>query len=146
LRIVNDYLALEQVRHEERLRLRLDVAPETLHLPVPPMLLQTLVENAVKYGISTNPEGGEIAIIARCVNGELRLQVTNPGVLPEAPVTTALTARPHGSTGVGLRNAGERLRLLFGERAGLELRAGAGRCVIAEAIIPLVAAKIHSGP
>jgi hypothetical protein len=52
LRIVNDYLALEQVRHEERLRLRLDVAPETLHLPVPPMLLQTLVENAVKYGIS----------------------------------------------------------------------------------------------
>jgi len=67
-------------------------------------------------------------------------------VLPEAPVTAALTARPHGSTGVGLRNAGERLRLLFGERAGLELRAGAGRCVIAEAVIPLVAAKIHPAP
>ena len=58
LRVVNDYLALEQVRHEERLRLRLDIAPDTLALPVPPMLLQTLVENAVKYGISRRPEGG----------------------------------------------------------------------------------------
>jgi hypothetical protein len=74
LRVVNDYLALEQVRHEERLRLRLDVAPETLHLPVPPMLLQTLVENAVKYGISQHAEGGEIAIIARNEAGFLRLQ------------------------------------------------------------------------
>jgi hypothetical protein len=65
LGIVNDYLALEQVRHEERLRLRLDIAPDALQLPVPPMLLQTLVENAVKYGISPRPDGGEIAIVAR---------------------------------------------------------------------------------
>ena len=79
LSVVNDYLALEQVRHEERLRLRLDVAADTLQLPIPPMLLQTLVENAVKYGISTRPEGGEIAIIARRENDSLRLQVTNPG-------------------------------------------------------------------
>ena len=69
LRIVNDYLALEQVRHEERLRVRLDVDPATLTLPIPPMLLQTLVENAVKYGISTRPEGGEIAIVARLEAG-----------------------------------------------------------------------------
>jgi sensor histidine kinase YesM len=55
LDVVNDYLALEQVRHEERLRLRLDIAPEALQLPIPPMLLQTLVENAVKYGISPRP-------------------------------------------------------------------------------------------
>jgi|GEM_PF-695681 len=58
LRVVNDYLALEQVRHEERLRLRIDIAPETLALPVPPMGLQTLVENAVKYGVSVRAEGG----------------------------------------------------------------------------------------
>ena len=79
LGIVNDYLALEQVRHEERLRLRLDIAPEALHLPIPPMLLQTLVENAVKYGISPRPEGGEIAIVARKEGGTLRIQVSNPG-------------------------------------------------------------------
>jgi len=140
LRIVNDYLALEQVRHEERLRLRLDVAPETLQLPVPPMLLQTLVENAVKYGISARSEGGEIAITSRRTNGELRIQVINPGLLPEATAAVA-SARPNGSTGVGLRNAAERLRLLFGDRAGLQLRAGGSDTVIAEAIIPLMPAK-----
>ncbi|MCW5548797.1 MAG: histidine kinase [Opitutaceae bacterium] len=136
LRIVNDYLALEQVRHEERLRLRLDVAPETLHLPVPPMLLQTLVENAVKYGISQSPEGGEIAIIARREAGGLRLQVTNPGEL-SAPAPKAATA----STGVGLRNAADRLRLLFGDSATLQLRSLAPRTVVAEALIPLQTAK-----
>jgi two-component system LytT family sensor kinase len=140
LRIVNDYLALEQVRHEERLRLRLDVAPETLHLPVPPMLLQTLVENAVKYGISQRTEGGEIAIIARCEGGNLRLQVTNPGELTPAPARGL--ARPlNGSTGVGLRNAAERLRLLFGESALLQLRAESPATVVAEARIPLTTVK-----
>jgi sensor histidine kinase YesM len=136
LRVVNDYLALEQVRHEERLQVRLDVAPEALQLPIPPMLLQTLVENAVKYGISARSDGGEIAIIARRENGALRLQVTNPGSLPDA----ALRVRANGSTGVGLKNAGERLRLLFGERATLNLRLGAPDRVVAEAVIPLPAA------
>ncbi len=130
LSVVNDYLALEQVRHEERLRLRLDVAADTLQVPVPPMLLQTLVENAVKYGISRRPEGGEIALVARCEHGVLRIQVTNPGELV-APATGA-----SASTGVGLRNAAERLRLLFGERATLQLRAAAPGLVVAEAAIP----------
>ena len=134
LRVVNDYLALEQVRHEERLRLRLDIAPETLHLPIPPMLLQTLVENAVKYGISMCPEGGEIAIIARRENDSLRLQVTNPGALETGPAPPAPAA---GSTGLGLANAANRLRLLFGEHATLQLRAGSPGNVVAEAVIPL---------
>jgi two-component sensor histidine kinase len=134
LSVVNDYLALEQVRHEERLRLRLDVAPDTLQLPIPPMLLQTLVENAVKYGISTRPEGGEIAIIARRENDSLRLQVTNPGAFDPG---SAQLARSNGSTGLGLANAANRLRLLFGEQATLKLRAGSPGNVVAEAIIPL---------
>ncbi len=134
LSVVNDYLALEQVRHEERLRLRLDVAADTLQLPIPPMLLQTLVENAVKYGISTHPEGGEIAIIARRENDSLRLQVTNPGAFEPG---TAKLARANGSTGMGLANAANRLRLLFGEQATLQLRAGEPGRVVAEAVIPL---------
>lgn len=139
LRIVNDYLALEQVRHEERLRVRLDIAPETLTLPIPPMLLQTLVENAVKYGISTRAEGGEIAIVARRENDALRLQVTNPGEL--APVARLSGGGGGTSTGLGLRNAAERLRLLFGDRASLQLRTGAPHLVIAEAILPLPGAR-----
>lgn len=136
LRVVNDYLALEQVRHEERLRVRLDIAPDTLALPVPPMLLQTLVENAVKYGISARAEGGEISIIARRESESLRLQVTNPGEL----ATPAARVRV-SSTGVGLRNAAERLRLLFGESATLRLRADTPELVVAEAIVPLNAIR-----
>jgi signal transduction histidine kinase len=127
LRTVNDYLALEQVRHEERLRVRLDVEPGVLNLAIPPMLLQTLVENAVKYGIAPRREGGEIAIIARCESGQLQLQVTNPGTL----------AAGGGSTGVGLRNAAERLQLLFGDQARLDLRENPPGCVTAGVIIPL---------
>ena len=135
LRVARDYLALEQVRHEERLRVRLDVAADTLELPIPPMLLQTLVENAVKYGISTRAEGGEVAIIARRERDALRLQVTNPGELSGAE-------RPRsGSTGLGLRNAAERLRLLFGERAMLHLREAGSALVIAEAVVPLQASR-----
>jgi signal transduction histidine kinase len=130
LDIVNDYLALEQVRHEERLRLRLDIAPEALHLRIPPMLLQTLVENAVKYGISPRHEGGEIAIIARNSGGSLRIQVSNPGEVARDAQAT--------STGVGLHNAAERLRLIFGDGATLRLRSEhKPDQVVAEAVIPL---------
>jgi signal transduction histidine kinase len=140
LRVANDYLALEQVRHEERLRVRLDVAPDTLTLPIPPLLLQTLVENAVKYGISTRPEGGEVAIIARREQGALRLQVTNPGEIVTRTDSRLAAGTP--STGLGLRNAAERMRLLFGDRARLELRAAAPDLVVAEAVLPLQ--TIHS--
>jgi sensor histidine kinase YesM len=129
LDVVNDYLALEQVRHEERLRLRLDIAPDALQLPIPPMLLQTLVENAVKYGISPRPEGGEIAIVARNWGGALRIQVSNPGGIAKEG--------PSSSTGVGLHNAAERLRLIFGERATLRLRQDQPEQVVAEAVIPM---------
>jgi LytS/YehU family sensor histidine kinase len=129
LEVVNDYLALEQVRHEERLRLKLDIGTDTLRLPIPPMLLQTLVENAVKYGISPRAEGGEISIVARNEGGALRIQVYNPG-----EITAGDQKR---STGVGLHNAAERLRLIFGEKATLRLRSDKPALVVAEAIIPL---------
>lgn len=132
LKIANDYLALEQVRHEERLRVKIDVTPDTLKLPIPPLLLQTLVENAVKYGIASRAEGGEVVIIARRERDALRLQVTNPGQL-----ATPATRPAETSTGVGLQNAAERLRLLFGDRASLQLRADRPNLVIAEAVVPL---------
>jgi LytS/YehU family sensor histidine kinase len=133
LRVVNDYLALEQVRHEERLRLRLDIDPDTLGLAVPPLLLQTLVENAVKYGISNRPEGGEIVISARCEGGNLRLRVTNPGELADG----AKLAKSASSTGLGLKNAAERLKMFFGDRAQLQLRAETDCLVVAEVSMPV---------
>jgi len=140
LRVVNDYLALEQVRHEDRLRVRLDIDPETLGLAVPPLLLQTLVENAVKYGISTRPEGGEIVIIARCAGGQLELRVINPGELVAAGARRG-NASATESTGLGLKNAAERLRMFFGDRARLQLRAESESRVVAEVSIPMQIAR-----
>ncbi len=135
LRLAEDYLALEQVRHENRLRVRWEIAPEVRPLGVPPMILQTLVENAVKYGISPRREGGEIAISARCEGETLAIRVTNPGDL-SAPASAA-AARAGSSTGVGLRNAAERLKLLFGPAATLTLRPQPAGHVTAAVSIPL---------
>ncbi len=126
LRVVDDYLALEQVRHEDRLRVRRAIDPATAGLSVPPMLLQTLVENAVKYGIAPRRDGGEIAIEARCTADRLQLRVSNPGTLNAGG----------GSTGLGLRNAAERLRLIFGERARLQLAEASPGLVVATVDMP----------
>lgn len=135
IRIVEDYLALEQIRHESRLRLRWEIAHEARSLSVPPMLLQTLVENAVKYGISTRREGGELSIAARVTGPTLNIRVTNPGDLGGS--TSASASLAGSSTGVGLRNAAERLNLLFGERAALILLNEPAGCVTADVLIPL---------
>lgn len=137
LRIVEDYLALEQIRHENRLRVRWEIAPAARAASLPPMLLQTLVENAVKYGISVRRGGGEIGIAAQICGDDLVLRVTNPGTLG-APASNA-AAKAGSSTGVGLRNASERLNLLFGDRARLELRAADADTVAAEVVLPLPA-------
>lgn len=133
-RIVEDYLALEQIRHENRLSVRWEIAPGVRTCVLPPMLLQTLVENAVKYGISTRRGGGEIVISARVDGGQLVLRVTNPGTLA-APASNA-AAKAGSSTGVGLRNASDRLKLLFGDRAQLALTAEPAGCVTASVSIP----------
>lgn len=138
LRVVEDYLALEQIRHEERLQVRWEIAPEARRQPVPPMLLQTLVENAVKYGISPRRGGGEVVVYASVEHGALHLRVTNPGEL--GPVASSSAARAGSSTGVGLRNASERLKLLFGDRAMLRLLAEPAGCVTADVHIPLAKA------
>lgn len=134
IRIVEDYLALELIRHESRLRVRWAVSDDARARPVPPMLLQTLVENAVKYGISTRREGGEVAITAGLEADNLHIAVTNPGEV--ATPASAAAARAGSSTGVGLRNASERLKLLFGDRAGLTLAAEPAGCVTAHVLIP----------
>ncbi len=107
-----DYLALESIRFEDRLRVRFDIAPDAARVPVPPMLLQTLVENALKHGIARLPAGGEVTVRASIVGGRLVLEVENTGRLapPDPP-----------GAGLGLKIARDRLRLLYADRAKLEL-------------------------
>jgi len=128
LQAVEDYLALEKVRFEERLRTRFDIDPQSLEARLPPMLLQTLAENGVKHGIAQLPAGGELAIITRVQEKNLVVEVTNTGQL--------LTAT-EGSSAVGLDNARERLRLMYGDRASLKLVAADDWNVLAQVLIPL---------
>lgn len=112
LEMVSDFLELEKMRFEERLAVTREVAPATGAAQIPAMLLQTVVENAIKHGIAELPEGGLLRIRAALRDGVLDLEVENPR--PLAPVRSL-------SEGTGLRNAEERLRLLFDSRASLEL-------------------------
>src|SRR6185295_11657573 len=129
---VEDYLALEAVRFEGRLRVQFTVDPAAESLQVPPMILQALVENALKHGIAKRPEGGDVSIHATAENGALVLQVENTGEF--APV------RPtrDGDTQIGLNNIRERLRLPYGDRASLSLKNGDG-VVAATVRIPITA-------
>ncbi len=124
--VVSDYLALEAVRFEDRLRVEVAIDPAAAHAPVPPMLLQTLVENAIKHGISALPEGGELKITGRADQDGLLLEVANSG---------RLNGNGSSGTQLGLSNARQRLRLLYGSRAALEVSGEAGT-VVARVRIP----------
>jgi LytS/YehU family sensor histidine kinase len=122
-----DYLALESIRFEERLRTRFTIEPATLTRAVPPMLLQTLVENAIKHGISHLPGGGEVSINAHFETNMLVIVVENSG---------ELVPSPRESTRVGLTNLRERLRVLYGFAASLDVVATETNTVRATVRIP----------
>ena len=124
LAVVESYLRVESARFEERLAWRIDAEPTVGRTRLPPMLLQMLVENAVKHGIAACERGGEVTITARREGDRVRLRVTNPGRMGT-----------RGDTRIGLANARERLRLIYGDRAALTLAEGDGH-VVAEVTLP----------
>jgi LytS/YehU family sensor histidine kinase len=130
LEIVDDYLALESLRFGERLRIERDLAPEAMGVRVPVMLLQTVVENAIKHGIAELPAGGDLRIIAALRGGTLHIDVENT-----RPEKATSVFRSEGE-GVGLDNAAERLRLLFGTKANLDLDLSRVEVAVARIRIP----------
>jgi two-component system, LytTR family, sensor histidine kinase AlgZ len=126
LEATRHYLDLETLRFESRLRHRIEVDPQALEHPVPPMLIQTLVENAIKHGIARLPEGGAIRIEARKRSHDLHIRVTNTGTFDGRIA----------SSGIGLANSLERLRLIFGDRAELALSASGPDEVSCEVVVP----------
>jgi signal transduction histidine kinase len=112
---LNCYLEIEKVRFAERLNITLDISPETLDASVPHLLLQPLVDNAVKHGIAKLPDGGEIRIAAKKRAGQLQIEISDNG-----PGLSTKGTLP--SSGLGLRITRERLRSLYGQDQSLELR------------------------
>jgi sensor histidine kinase YesM len=128
LDIVKDYLALEHMRFEERLQIEMDIDEDTLNQPIPPMMLQTLVENAIKHGISKRINGGLIRIISDFKDSHHELVVQNSGKL-------------NGYTsvqddGFGIKSTQDRLNLLYQGKAHFEIREIDGGMVESKIIMP----------
>jgi LytS/YehU family sensor histidine kinase len=126
MEIVKEYISLERVRFDERLRFDADVDPAALSAAVPPMLVQTLVENAVKHGIADRTEGGVVRLRAEVSGRRMAISVTNTGSMRV----------PMNENGHGLRNTIDRLRILYGDDASLTLSDASGETV-ASVSIPL---------
>jgi sensor histidine kinase YesM len=127
LKIVKDYLALENMRFEDRLQVEYDVKDETLNQQVPPMMLQTLVENAIKHGISKQVKGGFVRITSDIKGSFHQLSVQNTGYLNGGA----------SRTGFGLSSTQDRLSLLYGEKAKFEIRQVDPYLVEAKVFIPV---------
>jgi two-component system, LytTR family, sensor kinase len=121
-----EYLAIEQTRLGDRLQVRWDISPESLDALVPSLLLQPLIENAVRYGIAPHVTGGAVAIQSELCDSRLRITVRNSG----APNGQDAHAPGHGN-GIGLVNSAERLRTLYGSNHTFALTAPAeGGCEV----------------
>jgi two-component system LytT family sensor kinase len=123
LSFIEDYLSIEMVRFGEKLRFETDVDPDTLDMLVPSMLLQPLVENCIKHGLSSKIEGGTIRLRTRRVDDRLHLSVEDDGAgMKEAGLEHLL------NQGIGFSNVHERLKVLFGRdyRINVESQPGAG--------------------
>ncbi|MCF8428514.1 MAG: histidine kinase [Bacteroidia bacterium] len=127
LNTVNDYLAIEKIRFDDRLNIVLDISPETLKSNLPPMMIQTLVENGIKHGISNLKNGGTIFIKSFVKNQNTIIQIINSGQYNLNPATS----------GLGIENTKERLRILFEEKASFSIKNLDDKNVLTEITLPL---------
>ena len=127
---VRDYLALESIRFEERLSTYFDIDKRSGDYLVPPLMLQTLVENGIKHGISNLKEGGTVSIVTTVRKKHLDLEIRNTGQLspPERK----------NNTGLGLENTRKRLELLYGGEATFSIENETSRTVLTKISLPRI--------
>jgi sensor histidine kinase YesM len=118
LAVIRPYLEILKVRMEDRLHTEIDVPEGLQSAEFPSMMIQTLVENAIKHGLEPKPEGGRLSVRAEVQHGKLAVTVADTGVGFGKAATDG--------TGVGLANIRERLQLLYGNRATLNVRENPG--------------------
>jgi chemotaxis protein histidine kinase CheA len=126
--MVTSYLDLLKMRMEERLTVDIQVPDGLRSAAFPPMMLQSMVENAIKHGLECKPEGGHLAVTAEIVDSRLRVTVADDGV--------GFGVMPSKGTGLGLSNIRERLKLLHGEAGKLRIAANSPSGVIATIEVP----------
>ena len=125
-KIVNDYLALESIRYEERLKTSVRIDPESKTFSIPPLMIQTLVENGIKHGVSKLINGGVLEIETVVKNDALVVKIFNSGQL----------LSEISDSGFGIKNTKQRLHLLYGKAASLTISNVDSSNVLTELIIP----------
>ncbi len=128
LKIVKDYIGLEQIRFEERLKAEFEIDDESLDFLVPPLMVQTLVENGIKHGVSKLTKGGSILLKTSVENDRLKIQVRNSGVY--------INGERRSSGGLGLDNTTQRLKLIYGDNATFKILTEKNNFVLVEIEIP----------
>jgi hypothetical protein len=129
---VRRYLMIEQVRFGDRLRVGIMVTPEAGSALVPSLILQPLIENAIKYAVSRREEGGRIELVAHTVDGALEITLRDDG-----PGSADYAPKSGGGHGVGLANTRERLRVLYGDRQSFTIRTCEPRGTLVTLRLPL---------
>jgi two-component system LytT family sensor kinase len=138
LALVREYLAIEGTRYRDRLTPVIEAPADVLSAKVPALLLQPLVENAVRHGISAISTASLIEVSASRDNGTLRLTVRDDGPGPQAPSA-------HRGSGTGIRNTRERLSQLYGERARLDITAAVNGGTLVTVELPFSTTGVLNG-
>jgi len=125
---VRDYLDLETIRFEERLRTDFSIDPLSNNFSVPPLMVQTLVENGIKHGISKLKAGGEISLITEVKDSVLYIKIRNNGQLTNKKL--------NGAKGLGIENTKQRLKLLYGNKATFSIFNEDEHTVLTEVSLP----------
>jgi hypothetical protein len=131
--MVRAYLNLLKMRMEERLTVDMQIPESLRSAAFPPMMLQSMVENAIKHGLECKPEGGTLKIVAEVAGSKLRVIVTDDGV--------GFGVMPSDGTGLGLPTIRERLKLLHGDQGQLHIAANSPSGVIATIEVPYKVSK-----
>jgi len=130
---VKNYLDLERIRFEDRLKYKLDIDKSTQKIEIPPMMIQTLIENGIKHGVAKRTEGGEIHLKSKLLSNadglKLKIEIRNSGHFSEEQLKN--------SSGFGVSNTKHRLNLLFGDDAHFTIKNENGNTVLAEVEIPV---------
>jgi two-component system LytT family sensor kinase len=136
LESIDEYLDIEVIRFGPRLTVRKEIAPDTLDVIVPSMILQPLVENAIKHGLTRKVGPGHITLRGRRHNDLLVLDIEDDGLgISDERLQTAM------SSGIGLSNVYERLRVIYGSAARVVLKGSPGRGAVAHLEIPILIAQ-----
>jgi two-component system LytT family sensor kinase len=134
LKFVEDYLSIERIRFgDEKLRIVKDIGPGTLNCEVPSMILQPLIENAIKHGISREREGGTVTIAAREKGGGVEVVIGNDG-----PTSGALEMEELVTRGMGLKNVQERLDIYACGEGDLSIEPAGGGGAVVRLFVPRI--------